>query len=127
MDSYNLFLDDYRFPRDAFIHTRDSAYLNVSWEIVRNYDEFINFIEKNFKENNIFPKLISFDHDLDDEHYTYNQNIPYDTYQHKTGYDCALWLINFCKEKRLNFPDHKFHTLNYVGKDNIIKAIKANF
>ena len=56
--SYNLFLDDFREPEDAFNHTNNQLYL-IGWVIVRNYDEFVKTIE----ERGI-PEILSFDHDL---------------------------------------------------------------
>lgn len=65
MKSYNLFLDDFRIPEDcAKYMSNPEFYLNNKWVIVRDYDEFVKFIEKNG-----MPAVISFDHDLSDIDY----------------------------------------------------------
>ena len=96
-------------------------YFNSEFVIVRNYDEFVNFIRKNG-----LPNIISFDHDLADEHYSsdmhastevYNKN--YETFQEKTGMDCAKWLVDYCLENGLQLPDYVVHSANPVGKKNI--------
>ena len=70
-NSKNLFLDDFRKPHDCMsymphrIGTSAAIYTQLDWEIVINYDEFVEWI----KTNGI-PEIVSFDHDLADEHYT---------------------------------------------------------
>lgn len=44
---YNLFLDDLRDPKNAFEITKLSIYINLEWEIVRNYNEFTEHIINN--------------------------------------------------------------------------------
>ena len=39
--SYNVFLDDYRQPQDAYGHTRIMEYLEEKWVVVKNYVEFV--------------------------------------------------------------------------------------
>ena len=58
MEKY-LLLDDIRDCQMTFNITKNSIYLLNDWDIVRNYDEFINYILKNG-----LPSVISFDHDL---------------------------------------------------------------
>ena len=110
----NLFLDDMRVPSDVFIYTREQIYLS-DWYIVRNYDEFVEYIK-----NNDIPHLISFDHDLGKEHYEHQTNINYDDFKEKSGYDCAKWLINYCIDNNLELPqDILIHSMNIIGGDNI--------
>lgn len=127
--SYNLFLDDFRNPKDCVSYTNNKIYVNTDWIIVRCYNEFVDYIEKNG-----LPQIISFDHDLADEHYTpseywhdYNESKKWQDsqeYKEKTGYDCAKWLINFCIENKLNdFPQFYVHSMNPVGADNITNII----
>ena len=61
MEKY-LLLDDIRDCQMTFNITKNSIYLLNDWDIVRNYDEFINYILKNG-----LPSVISFDHDLAQE------------------------------------------------------------
>lgn len=119
-----LFLDDNRKPYDVFLNTIDPDYENNSeWTIVSNFHEFINFIEK-FG----LPKLISFDHDLDIEHYLpeNQENIDYDLFKSKTGYDCAVWLLEYCNKNGFEIPNFKVHSQNEVGKENIFKKLNQN-
>lgn len=119
MDRF-LFLDDYRHPYDAFSHTQQSMYLHKKWEVVRNYDEFIRWILKNG-----LPSFISFDHDLAEEHYSENYQEAKEfldccVYKEKTGYDCAKWLVAYCTDNNLSCPDFYCHSMNPLGKENIV-------
>lgn len=116
---YNLFLDDFRMPEDAFHYTKFSVYLKEDWVIVRNYDEFVLCIKKNG-----LPTLVSFDHDLADIHYDNTSSIiDYDSYTEKTGYSCVLWLIDYCMDNKEQFPKYLIHSMNTVGEENIRKLI----
>jgi hypothetical protein len=111
--SYSLFLDDFRYPEDCFEYTHQTVYIDEQWVIARSYDEFV----KTIQEKGI-PEVISFDHDLADEHYTDFHG--YDEYQEKTGYHCAKWLIEYCLDNNLDIPKFIFiHSMNPVGAQNI--------
>ena len=122
MKTYNLFLDDFRIPVDCSRYMSNPKLYNLNeWVIVRNYDEFVNFISKNG-----LPNIISFDHDLADEHYsndmyagneTYDKN--YENFKEKTGYDCAKWLVNYCMDKDMDIPEFVVHSMNPAGGKNI--------
>jgi len=108
---YKLFLDDERIPRT--IYPEDP----VGWVVIRSYSEFVKIIE-----GTGLPKILSFDHDLAEEHYDPaiwrdGNPVPYDTYKEKTGYDCAKWLIS--KEHDLRNIDIRVHSYNPVGAKNI--------
>lgn len=122
-----LFLDDIRQVRDACYYVvNPKIYWEEDWDIVRNYDEFVQYIEKNG-----LPDLISFDHDLADEHYEdlfsdpnwskSNDDIElkYEEYREKTGLDCAKWLVEYCRENKLKLPIFFVHSANPVGRRNI--------
>jgi hypothetical protein len=123
-----LFLDDIRQVRDAcyYVINPKIYWEEEDWDIVRNYDEFIKYIEENG-----LPDLISFDHDLADEHYNDlfsdknwfkdNDNIElvYDEYKEKTGLECAKWLVDFCLDNNKKLPDYIVHSANPIGKKNI--------
>ena len=112
---YFLFLDDIRMPVDVYNYLKVDFYLFDDWVIVRNYDEFVECIEKNG-----IPYLISFDHDLADIHYNHQNNIDYDSYTEKTGYDCAKWLINYCLDNNLDISTTiLIHSMNIIGVENI--------
>jgi len=116
--SYKLFLDDVRIPYDVFEYTDNQTYCDF-WNIVRNYDEFVNHIEQ-FGP----PDVISFDHDLADLHYgvSYNSIGSYgdDRFNEKTGYHCARWFINWCMDRDIIFDTTiLIHSMNPVGAENI--------
>ena len=87
----NLYLDDIRQTPENF-------------ERVYDYDEFVNFINKNG-----VPEFISFDHDLGEG---------------KTGFDCAKFLVDYCLDKRITKINFHVHSQNPVGKENIEKLLE---
>ena len=79
------------------------------------------------------PSFVTFDHDLADEHYRpsmYNPDRHYTnyytdgTFKEKTGFHCAQWLVDYCLENKLAFPDYQIHTKNPVGYTNIASYIE---
>ncbi len=121
----NLFLDDYRRPSD--VHWVDLPL--GPWAIVQSYEEFIAWVLKNG-----LPELISFDMDLHDEHYPWHPltkpyfergEIPYHLYKEKTGRDCALWLIDYCKKNKKELPQYIIHSLNTVASEITRKLLEA--
>ena len=128
MKTYNLFLDDFRSPVDCSRYMPNPGiYLKMEWVIVRNYDEFVKFISKNG-----LPSMVSFDHDLADEHYSndmydgnevYNKN--YETFKEKTGYDCAKWLVDYCMDRDLDLPEYIVHSMNPAGGKNIWEYLEG--
>jgi hypothetical protein len=124
-----LFLDDIRIPKDAIglvPSAMNQFYWENDWNVVRNYDEFCDYIQKYGS-----PDFVSFDHDLADDHYNdlfsdenWSKNdtdivLKYDDYKEKTGYECAKWLVDYCLENGLQLPDYAVHSANPVGKKNI--------
>lgn len=125
--TYNLFLDDFRHPYDAFQYTFDPAFSKLKWVTVRSYDEFVRYIQRNYEKDGSFPELIAFDHDLADDHYNHlSGEIPYDQMEEKTGMHCARWLIDFCIDNDLKLPDYKVHSQNPAGRANI-KGLLDNY
>lgn len=125
-----LFLDDQRNP---FLNLENKVPepihdWNLNW--VRSYTEFCQWI--NFYG---LPDAISFDHDLAPEHYTpeffwdnYELSKKYqdwkeNTYQFKTGNDCAIWLKEYCVKNNFELPTIYVHSANPVGKDKIKQTI----
>jgi hypothetical protein len=111
-----LYLDDCRIPT-----TPPPGY--EPWEVVRNYDEFVDWITKNG-----VPDLISFDHDLGEEHMNdyysqvslYGFQYPtYEKYTEKTGLDCAKWLVKHIQDNSLTLNSCSVHSHNPVGGKNI--------
>ncbi len=95
MSNYNLYLDDFRQPIDSSYYLNNPIYGNLKWEVVRSYDEFVKIIT----EKGI-PDIVSFDHDLADEHYK--------------------WFINYCIDNQKEVPEKIFiHSMNPAGSANI--------
>lgn len=117
-----VFLDDIRYPKDAYYYTKNPIYVEKEWIIVRNYDEFVNDIL-----DNGLSYCYSFDHDLADEHYGSHlkKNIYYSEYKEKTGFACAQWLVNHCLEHGHKVPRYIIHSMNVPGSINIDSYIKT--
>lgn len=120
---YNLFLDDERNPSDVTW----VALPNIQWVIIRNYNDFINYIE-----NHGLPEICSFDHDLGTSAYKEyfrsrftNTPIDYSNIQEKTGYDCAKWLATYCVDNKLDIPLYYVHTMNGLGGKNINSILES--
>jgi hypothetical protein len=133
LNKMKLFLDDIRHPEDcaAYMPSHLSyLYSKEKWITVRDYNEFVDFITSEG-----LPELISFDHDLADEHYSpletsdlyremeatpelvdrfYNEN-----FVERTGYHCARWLIDYCIDNNQKLPQFLVHSMNPTGKINI--------
>ena len=111
-----LYLDDVRTPTETIPGYHP-------WNVVRNYDEFEEWIVRNG-----VPDLISFDHDLAKEHMDdyFKQfaekgfQIPnYENYIEKTGIDCANFLVEYCQKMNVNLKQCCVHSHNPVGAKNI--------
>lgn len=124
-----LFLDDCRSVVDYINYVKNPIYADYEWIVVRNYEEFCKYLI-----NNDLPELISFDHDLADEHYEYvpddrlvipvdEAKIDYNTYKERTGYDCAKFLVDYCHNNDLKLPKYLVHSMNPVGKENILAVL----
>ena len=109
-----IYLDDLRIPLDQ------------EWIVVRNYDEFVDTINKIGLEN---IGLISLDHDLGDsamkEWHTnvyHNYTLDYDNITEKTGMDCTKWLVDQWLEGK-PVVTVKVHSANAVGSANMMGYI----
>ncbi len=101
---YNLFLDDERNPNEFL---KDL----LAWVVVRNYNEFVTVVTERG-----LPGFVSFDHDLAEEHYASDDC---SQFKHRTGLDCAKWLINHCLKTNQDLPKWQVHSMNPVGRLNI--------
>lgn len=127
-----LFLDDMRFPEDAYLYDEKMTLLQGSgipynkWDVVRSYDEFVNYIS-----NNGIPDVVSFDNDLDPFQETKEERdmcvlglYDFERLPNKTGCHCAQYLANECVSKKHNIPEYYIHTMNSLARP-IIKRIMA--
>lgn len=106
-----LFLDDIRDPKDVtWVLIGGVGCWGATWHVVRSWAEAVKWV----KENG-FPNVISFDHDLEEEHYSGNFLVG------KTGYDFAKWLVEYDMDTHTMPDDFKFtvHSLNPAGAENI--------
>lgn len=125
-----LFLDDERFPNDAYTFAYnfgiDISIYKKDWIVIRSYGQFVNWI----KENGL-PEMISFDHDLADvpelrENLEIEEWFDLEGNREYTGKDCANWLINYCLDNNLKLPICYSHSMNTCGRENI-KGLLDNF
>lgn len=42
-----------------------------------------------------------------------------DSYDERTGYDCAKFVVDYCMERDLDIPAYNIQSSNPVGKENI--------
>lgn len=122
-----LFLDDERKPSDV-------TWIDIGsgpWEIVRSYDEAVAWVQQNG-----FPDVISFDHDLGYEKFDTNENgiiVVTDSRPAPSGFDFAKWLIEYDMDLSPGFDgfpeDFKFtvHSMNPVGAKNIRGLLDSYF
>lgn len=101
-----IYLDDVRFPTESYdymiyrIGDKRDIYLE-DWIIVRNYDDFVYTIERNYENISV----VSFDHDLFPDP---NQTV-------KNGLACAKWMNDFYSFKKLELPIIYIHSMNRYG------------
>ena len=119
-----LFLDDCRNPET--VTWLPLPLENVFWIVVRNYDEFVDYIETKG-----VPEVVSFDHDLAHEHYDALFEKPiqhvssYDNFEEKTGYHCAKYLVEYCVENKTDIPKEIYiHTMNPIGREKILSLFR---
>jgi hypothetical protein len=87
-----------------------------TWEIVRNYDEFVALVNRCENEN-IPIKRVTFDHDLADLHYGGDYT------DEKTGFDCALYLRDKVCECDWEVPTWAVHSQNVIGAARIDQCV----
>jgi hypothetical protein len=108
MRKVKLYLDDLRTPKTN------------GWIIVRDYKEFVNYIQENG-----LPDVISFDHDLGHQENISNNPINQIQIREMNGYDCAKWVCNYCADNGLPLPEWHVHSANPVGAQNINHLLES--
>ncbi len=119
----NIFLDDIRNPIFRNLTYLPKSLINFyeknEWIIVRNYDEFVNYITQNG-----LPDLISFDVDLQDIHYDIGRKNNFNKFDiadyekegvEKTGVHCAQYVIDYCLDNNVFLPEYLIHSQNPAG------------
>jgi hypothetical protein len=118
-----IWLDDFRNP-DHHLGEHYMKVHEVHW--CKNAEEFKT------KFAALLPTAVHFDHDLLPEHYTpkeywgeYDASAKYQASKgHKdTGYDCALWMLKYCRENKVSIPYYTSHSANPVGRDRILSML----
>jgi hypothetical protein len=111
-----IFLDDERKPSQV---TWIKLPTDVVWEIVRSYDDFVNWFKLNDLRGLPMPEVITFDHDLSWDHYSDTDHIDYSK-KEKTGYHAAQWFTEYLDKKGITeLPEVYSHSMNPVGRQNI--------
>jgi len=133
----NYFLDDQRNPADAYLHLdtdtpkvsliEHSGIVEDDWVIMRTYDEFVKCVKYLG-----LPDVVSFDHDLHEEHikhyFMVTQDmgiIEYGNFKEKTGKHCAEHLVLEWINQGKPKPIKTFvHSANRWGQINIKEVLK---
>lgn len=110
-----IYLDDVRTPINP-----------DEWVVVRNYDEFVETVDKLGLEN---IDVISLDHDLGDSamkewhrNVYHNYTLDYNNITEKTGMDCAKWLVEQWMDGKPVVTVYT-HSANAIGSANIMGYI----
>lgn len=129
-----LWLDDQREPyrylnsksasntfarNKQFYDTLSQKYdINFVW--VKNIYQFIEYIEKNG-----VPPFISFDHDLNNR--GGGEGLSDEQKLNNNGVNCAKWLVEFCKENKINLPKFYVHSANPKHGTEINNVLNSNY
>lgn len=89
--SYNLFLDDWRWP--SGVTDIDYPVNSSEWQIVRTARDFFSYINE-FKDG-VMPAIVSFDYHLEDT---------------MTGTDVLRHMLMQCMTRKVKFPRCFFHS-----------------
>lgn len=115
----SIYLDDTRTPLE---HPNGEE-----WNVVRDYDEFVDLVSKTGLNN---VGLISLDHDLGPlaiQHFfdntRVNYTINYSFIRENTGMDVVKWLVNHARELNLDLPQCYVHSANPIGCGNMMGHI----
>jgi hypothetical protein len=129
-----LFLDDDRVPQNAFCWDENMSLWDMSgikhgeWSIVRSYNQFVEYIEKNG-----IPDVVSFDNDLfdvrnpkvsDEELKDQFMMKDWENFSIKTGAHCAQYLVAQCAAQNKPVPKYYVHSANNIGRKVIRKILE---
>jgi hypothetical protein len=132
-----LFLDDVRDVSHAYLWDDNTSLLSKSgipvwkWDIVRSYDEFVEYVDLKG-----IPDVVSFDNDLWDVSYELAVNPSseeltkqfmmegWEDFLIKTGAHCAEYLVAACKSKNTPIPTYYVHSANGTARPIIRKILE---
>lgn len=63
--------------------------------------------------------FVTFDHDLGDNAYAALARGDENFGDEKTGFHCAVWLVEYCADHKTPFPKYQVHSMNPVGAKKI--------
>lgn len=106
--SYNLILDDERSTEMIVNCTNNEWYLSQQFIFARTYEEFCEIID-----DMGLPNFISFDHDIAD----------FKNGEERTGKTAAQFVIDYCIDNDLDFPNYMVHSSNPRGAENIQRLV----
>jgi hypothetical protein len=130
---YALFIDDVRMPNVAYLYGQrknlidESRIPQGSWDIVRSYDEFADYIRKNG-----VPLTISFDNDLCEDHVKYYfEAVASGVFEWrgaspKMGIHCLELILNICKNNEMPLPKIFIHSANHFGRAEMEAMLEIN-
>lgn len=127
-ETYNLFLDDFRTPKDCLIYMPEIQYYtpDIEYFIAKDYISFIEILVNEYTKNNKIPKFISFDHDLKPNHYAIQSYDGLDQ-TNFTGLQALTFYLNFLSSYELPVPKYLgMHTMNKWGLINMVKCYNSS-
>lgn len=101
------------------------------WQQCKNIEDFKNALENIYEQYTELPVLISFSHDITDDHMFLElrrpkgMDIAYEMYKGDTGLHLAKLLCNFAQEKNLVLNKICVHGTNSLGNKNILEIINS--
>lgn len=94
-----IWVDDERNPKDYI----DTQKYDVTW--LKSYEEFTAYFE-----TSEIPDIIWFDHDLGEG---------------RSGYDCAVFLIETCQKYDCDLPEYYSQSSNPPGRERILGLLDS--
>lgn len=129
-ERYNLFLDDVRNVKDAYLYGEKMSLEEFSgidrskWAIVRDYDEFCKYI----KTWGV-PNSVSLDNDLHESAYALYADavktgfFDWKFADPKMGVHALIFLLNYCKKENKPIPKIYLHTANAYAREEMTRIL----
>lgn len=111
----NIFLDDVRVLTDMSYMNKANIYFQNKFEVVRNVDEFKKILDN----SNEKIEIISFDHDLLNNHYGDLAKSAKSRFGN--GQEALYYLVDWVNRNNIKYKINiLFHTMNYHGLKEMI-------